>query len=37
VERYGPTRVVYPTDGVDLDPTVYDPRWIWQLKTIEVG
>ena len=36
VERYGPTRFVYPTDGVGLDPTVYDPRWIWQLKSIEV-
>jgi hypothetical protein len=36
VEHYGPTRVVYPTDGVALDPVTYDPRWIWQLKTIEV-
>lgn len=36
VERYGPTRVVYPTDGVTLDAAVYDARWIWQLKTIEV-
>ena len=37
VERYGPVRVVYPTDGVDLDPAVYDPRWIWQLTTIDVS
>ncbi len=36
VERYGPLRVVYPTDGVKLDPAVYDPRWIWQLDKIEV-
>lgn len=36
VERYGPTRVVYPTEGFDLDPVTYDPRWIWQLKSIEV-
>jgi hypothetical protein len=36
VERYGPTRVVYPTDSYDLDPTVYDPRWIWQLASIVV-
>ncbi len=36
VARYGPTRFVYPTEGFDLDPTVYDPRWIWQLATIDV-
>ncbi|MBM6399591.1 molybdopterin-dependent oxidoreductase [Phycicoccus sonneratiae] len=36
VERYGPTRVVYPTDSFDLDPVTYDPRWIWQLKSLEV-
>ena len=36
VARYGPTRLVYPTEGFDLDPTVYDPRWIWQLATIDV-
>lgn len=36
VERYGPTRIVYPYDDFDLDSTVYDPRWIWQLATIDV-
>jgi hypothetical protein len=36
VEHYGPTRFIYPTEGYDLDRTTYDPRWIWQLKTIEV-
>ncbi|MGG5257173.1 molybdopterin-dependent oxidoreductase [Phycicoccus avicenniae] len=36
VEHYGPTRVIYPTDSFDLDPVVYDPRWIWQLKSIGV-
>ncbi|QIM20900.1 molybdopterin-dependent oxidoreductase [Phycicoccus sp. HDW14] len=36
VERYGPTRIVYPTSTYDLDPVTYDPRWIWQLKSIEV-
>ncbi|MER7072447.1 molybdopterin-dependent oxidoreductase [Terrabacter sp. NPDC000476] len=36
VEKYGPVRVVYPTDGATLDPAVYDPRWIWQLTTVEV-
>lgn len=34
VAHYGPLRVVYPTTGFDLDPTVYDPRWIWQLTEI---
>ena len=36
VAHYGPLRVVYPTTGYDLDPTVYDPRWIWQLSSIEL-
>ncbi len=36
VANYGPLRVVYPTTGYDLDPTVYDPRWIWQLSAIEL-
>lgn len=36
VARFGPVRIVYPTSSFSLDPTVYDPRWIWQLRTIEV-
>jgi hypothetical protein len=36
VANYGPLRIVYPTTGYDLDPTVYDPRWIWQLSAIEL-
>ena len=36
VAHYGPLRVVYPTTGFDLDPTVYDPRWIWQLTEISL-
>lgn len=36
VAGYGPTRFVYPTDGYRLDPAVYQPRWVWQLDTIEV-
>lgn len=37
VERYGPTRIVYPYASGELDPAVYDPRWIWQLASIEVN
>ncbi len=37
VSHYGPIRVVYPTTGFDLDPTVYDPRWIWQLKSLDLA
>lgn len=37
VANYGPLRVVYPTSGARLDPTVYDARWIWQLTTIDAG
>ena len=36
VAHYGPLRVIYPTTGYDLDPTVYDPRRIWQLSAIDV-
>lgn len=36
VDRFGPTRVVYPYSSHDLDHVVYDPRWIWQLATIVV-
>ncbi|MGL4305985.1 MAG: molybdopterin-dependent oxidoreductase [Mycobacteriaceae bacterium] len=37
VAHYGPTRVIYPTSGYELDKTVYDPRWVWQLASIEVA
>jgi len=37
VAHYGPIRVIYPTTGYDLDPTVYDPRRIWQLSTVDVA
>jgi hypothetical protein len=36
VERYGPTRIVYPADTYNLDPAIFDSRWIWQLATINV-
>jgi len=36
VARYGPTRIIYPYHAYDLDETIYDPRWIWQLATIDV-
>lgn len=36
IERYGPTRIIYPYHAFDLDETLYDPRWIWQLATIDV-
>lgn len=37
VAAYGPTRVVYPTSGYDLDPSIYEPRWIWQLASMSVS
>lgn len=37
VAHYGPLRVIYPTTGYNLDPTVYDPRKIWQLSTVDVA
>jgi len=36
IERYGPTRIIYPYESYEFDVTVYDPRWIWQLSTIVV-
>lgn len=35
VANYGPTRFVYPTDA-GLDPATYEPRWVWQLASIEL-
>ena len=37
VANYGPLRIVYPYDSYDLNPTIHDPRWIWQLVTIDVS
>lgn len=37
VADYGPTRIVYPTEDYDLDPTVYEPRWIWQLASMSAS
>lgn len=36
VAEYGPTRIVYPYRSHDLEPVLYDPRWIWQLASIDV-
>ena len=36
VANYGPTRIVYPTHAFEFEKSVYDPRWIWQLASIEV-
>ena len=36
VANYGPLRIIYPTKGFDLDPTIYDPRRIWQVSSIDV-
>lgn len=36
VANYGPTRFVHPTEGYRLEPATYDPRWVWQLRSIEV-
>lgn len=36
IERYGPTRIIYPYESFELDPVIYDPRWIWQLAEIIV-
>lgn len=37
VDRFGPVRIVYPYGSHDLDAVEKDPRWIWQLASIEVS
>lgn len=37
VADYGPTRFVYPSEERELDPATYEPRWVWQLATIELS
>ncbi|PJF32739.1 MAG: hypothetical protein CUN52_00025 [Phototrophicales bacterium] len=36
LDAFGPTRFVYPYGFYNLDPSVYDPRWIWSVKTIVI-
>lgn len=36
VDRYGPIRIVYPNLDETFDKTVYDARWVWQLRSIAV-
>lgn len=37
VTNFGPIRVIYPYHvHPDLEGPVYDPRWIWNVATIEV-
>ena len=36
VDRFGPTRVIYPMDQLKLDRAQYDARLIWQLDRIDV-
>lgn len=36
LDAFGPTRFVYPYGFYDLDPSIYDPRWIWSVKTIVI-
>lgn len=36
VADYGPLRFVYPDEALDLDPAVYDARWIWQLVELDL-
>lgn len=36
VDKYGPVRIVYPNLDHEFDKTVYDARWVWQLRSIAV-
>jgi hypothetical protein len=32
----GPMEIVFPYDGFNIDPTTYDPKWVWMLRKLEV-
>ena len=34
--QHGPVRLVYPYGYFDLDPTVYNVRWVWNIDQIVV-
>jgi hypothetical protein len=36
VSDKGPIEIVFPYNSFQIDPTVYDPMWVWQLRSIEV-
>lgn len=36
IKEKGPARIVFPYDTAkDIDPLIYNPKWIWQVKSIE--
>jgi hypothetical protein len=32
----GPLEIVFPYNSFPIDATVYDPMWVWQLRSLEV-
>jgi hypothetical protein len=36
VSDKGPIEIVFPYNTFPIDPVVYDPMWVWQLRSIEV-
>jgi hypothetical protein len=36
VSDKGPIEIVFPYNSFTIDPTVYDPMWVWQLRSFEV-
>ncbi len=33
----GPLQIVFPNRAAAFDPVVYNPMWVWQLRSIEVA
>ncbi|HEU4321596.1 MAG TPA: hypothetical protein VFS21_00470 [Roseiflexaceae bacterium] len=33
----GPLQIVFPNRAAPFDPLVYNPMWVWQLRSIEVA
>jgi hypothetical protein len=36
VSDKGPIEIVFPYNSFQIDATIYDPMWVWQLRSFEV-
>lgn len=36
IAEKGPIEIVFPADTFAIDPAVWDPKWVWMLRTLDV-
>ncbi|KAB8140768.1 molybdopterin-dependent oxidoreductase [Chloroflexia bacterium SDU3-3] len=36
IAEKGPIEIVFPADSFAIDPAVWDPKWVWMLRTLDV-